>query len=76
MPNWCSNTVIVDGGRREIARFIKYVEIASTETPFSFQAILPMPEELEETISPTRIVIQEEYDNYEPPDVISLFNVS
>jgi len=67
MPNWCSNTVIVDGGKREIARFIKYVEDASKEAPFSFQSILPMPEELQGTSSPANIVTQEEYDNYEPP---------
>jgi hypothetical protein len=65
MPNWCSNTVIVDGEKREIARFEQYV-MGDTE-PFSFQSILPMPEELQGTVSPTRIVTQEEYDNYEPP---------
>jgi len=67
MPNWCGNTVIIDGGEREIARFIKYVENASIETTFSFQAILPMPEELQGTSSPANIVTQEEYDKYEPP---------
>ena len=65
MPNWCGNTVIVDGGKREIARFVKYVENSSTEEPFSFQAILPMPKELVETTSPIRIVTQKDYNNYE-----------
>ena len=75
MPNWCSNTVIVDGEKKEVARFVKYVEDASTEASFSFRAVLPMPTELEDTISPTRIVTQKEYDNYEPPDVVSLFDI-
>jgi len=65
MPNRCSNTVIVDGKKMEIARFVKYVENSSTKAPFSFQTILSMPEELQGTMSPTSIVTQEKYDNYD-----------
>jgi len=62
MPNWCSNVVVVDGKKREIARFVKYVVDPSTEAAFSFQTILSMPEELQGTVSPATIVTQEEYD--------------
>ena len=65
MPNWCSNTVIVDGEKKEVARFVKYVQTKNCH--FSFNAILPMPDELQGTMSPTNIVTQEEYDNYELP---------
>ena len=67
MPNWCSNTVTVEGEAEEIRRFIDYVKDASGESAFSFHAIMPMPEELRGTCSPASIVTQEEYTNYETP---------
>lgn len=64
MPNWCNNTVIVDGNKKEIQRFIKYVKNPFTKAPLSFQTILPMPRELERTQSPAVIVTQEEYTKW------------
>lgn len=62
MPNWCGNEVNISGKVEDVAKL--EILVADKEVPFSFNKIIPMPEELRGTISPTRIVSQEEYDNF------------
>lgn len=65
MPNWSFNSLNVhaedENEKAEVQRlrnFIRRVETdkdgTQIETPFSFQNVIPMPAELEGTISPTR----------------------
>jgi len=65
MPNWCENDLSIIGSKEELDRLVEYV--TGERDIFSFNAILPMPEELQGTRSPATIVTQEEYDNYGPP---------
>ena len=63
MPNWCQNEVTVtatDRGKAEA--FVDFVKEGNSY--FSFNRIIPMPKELKGTRSPTRIVLQEEYDEW------------
>ena len=48
MPNWCENEVTITGDTEEqIEEFKKYVTAGECE--FSFDAIIPMPENIKET---------------------------
>ena len=61
MPNWCQNEVSVyaeDRGKAEA--FVSFVRDMNTDNYFSFNRILPMPDELRGTRSPTMIASQEE----------------
>lgn len=50
MPNWCENTLKVTGKEIELKRF---VDAAKTdELELSFDKLVPMPKELENTKSP------------------------
>ena len=63
MPNWCQNEVTVtatDRGKAEA--FVDFVR--DGENYFSFDRVIPMPEELKGTSSPSTIVTQEEYDSW------------
>jgi len=63
MPNWCQNEVVVratDRGKAEA--FVGFVR--DGDNYFSFDKIIPIPEELKGTRSPTKIVLQEEYDEW------------
>ena len=63
MPNWCENRVTVSGDVEDISKLKEFVK--SGDCLFSFQAIKPMPEELEaDTYNPRQ----------EPnPDLISKY---
>ena len=61
MPNWSFNSMSVRGDDKEVQRLrdtIKRVETdkdgTQIEIPFSFQNVIPMPEELKDTIAPTK----------------------
>tara|TARA_Y100001963_G_C6478180_1_gene307724 strand:+ start:115 stop:543 length:429 start_codon:yes stop_codon:yes gene_type:complete len=44
MPNWCFNSVNIEGSEKEIEKFKKYV---STDTSaFSLNKIIPMPDDI------------------------------
>ena len=61
MPNWCQNEVRVyaeDRGKAEA--FVGFVR--DGDNYFSFNKIMPLPDELKGTRSPIDIVSQEEYD--------------
>jgi len=49
MPNWCFNTLSVDGDASSIAKFREWLN----DEPLTLQKIKPMPAELEDTTSPT-----------------------
>lgn len=69
MPNWCTNEVSVYAdSKKELEEFISFVKSKEDEEAFSFQSILPMPEELRGTTSPANIITQEEYDNINPAE--------
>lgn len=61
MPNHCQNRLVITGPTNELGKFFKAV-YASDENQFEFNGVVPMPEELKNTTSPTRIVSQEDYD--------------
>jgi hypothetical protein len=48
MPNWCFNTLSVDGDASAITKFREWLK----DEPLTLQKIKPMPTELEETTSP------------------------
>jgi hypothetical protein len=49
MPNWCSNILEASGPEEEVCRFLE-----ETGPVLSFDRIIPMPEELRDTVSPPR----------------------
>jgi len=80
MPNWCYNTVRISGhGNYKVEELMEAVKGKKVEqdgkeyqSPFSFNSIVPMPEDIRDTTSPTRIsetntqeqvdALQEKYD--------------
>jgi len=46
MPNWCSNRVYISGSAEDVVAFKTLVNGDKGEDTFSFQAILPCPQEL------------------------------
>jgi hypothetical protein len=59
MPNWCTNNLVVCGSESEMKKFYKKFNGAA----FSFNCFVPLPLELSDVTSPTRIITQKEYDN-------------
>ena len=63
MPNWCYNTVRISGhGNYKVEKLMEAVKGKLVEqdgkeyqAPFSFNSIVPMPEDIRDTTSPTRI---------------------
>ena len=51
MPNWCSNSLCVSGDSEALEAFQTAVKKETTD--LSLNALVPMPEELEETKSPS-----------------------
>ena len=49
MPNWCSNSLVIEGNAADIAKFREWLN----DAPLTLQKVLPMPSELEGTTSPT-----------------------
>jgi len=58
MPNWCQNEVTIYSDDEEEMQ--KFIDLVGED--FDFNKIIPMPEELKGTRSPSVIVSQEEYD--------------
>ena len=49
MPNWVTNEVYVDGSKKELKRFVEYIQGTDEEADdydFSFEKIAPTPKEL------------------------------
>ena len=67
MPNWCSNRVRVclkEGDNVEDMKEFKELVKGENGRPFSFNSIIPMPEELHTVQSPVRIMTEEEIEEY------------
>ena len=63
MPNWCQNEVRVYAeDRGKVEAFVNFVR--DGDNYFSFNKIVPKPDELKDTRSPATIVTQEEYDSW------------
>ncbi len=66
MPNWVQNRLVIDvlgqdeAEQREIRDFVKGEDEEGKPSPFSFQQIRPMPEELKGTQSPNSDATEEE----------------
>lgn len=54
MPNWCENDLLVIGRPSSLAKFKKKAKTRSSA--LSLQKLIPIPEELQDTQSPPRIV--------------------
>lgn len=59
MPNWVQNQIILEGSLKERERLCEYVK--NDDREFDFNNIIPMPKDLKDSTSPTRIVSEEEY---------------
>ena len=66
MPNWCSNRVTISGDEKDVQALKKAVKGYSNKFNklFSFDAIIPFPDELNGIGSPVTIKTQEEIDQY------------
>ena len=64
MPNWCSNRVTVWSDNTSDMQEFKELVKGENGRPFSFNSIIPMPEELQTVQSPVRIMTEEEIEEY------------
>ena len=62
MPNFISNYVEIKGAEDKLKQLVKDTKfkLNNIENKFDFNAIIPMPEELENTISPVQLVATDE----------------
>ena len=60
MPNYCHNTLIIEGSNKQISKFKNNLE---KKQNFSLEDLFPMPEILERTIAPSINAIGQEYSN-------------
>jgi hypothetical protein len=61
MPNHTANNFTVTGPKADVLRFV--AQIKGTDSEIDFNKVLPIPEVLRGTSSPTRIVTQEQIDD-------------
>lgn len=52
MPNWCTNTLVIQGDPEEMEQLVRIVEEDSK--PFSLNSVIKMPQELKDQSSPVR----------------------
>ena len=72
MPNWCSNRVTISGDEKDVQVFKEAVHLhrevddVNGKFPrlFSFEAIIPMPDELHGIGSPVTIMTEAEIETY------------
>ena len=69
MPNWCMNEVTVTGDEMDLIRFRNLVK--SEAESFSFQSVIPMPDELMGTNSPVTIMTEEEIAEHKEKEKIN-----
>lgn len=66
MPNWCENTVEIWGDEEDMKEFYDFFGGQDKlQENFSFEMISPMPQELDGTRSPQKIVPQYKLDLFE-----------
>jgi hypothetical protein len=59
MPNHVKNIITFVGAKRTINKLLKQVLV---DDRFNFETIIPMPEELGDTTTPTKIISKQEYN--------------
>ena len=65
MPNWCENTLEIYGEEDKMKEFYDFFGGQDKFLDnFCFNNILPLPQELDGTRSPSNIVSKEDYDRY------------
>lgn len=52
MPNWCTNTLVIQGDPEDMEQLVRIVE--GDSTPFSLSSVIKMPQELKDQSSPVR----------------------
>ena len=52
MPNWCFNTISVEGPKADLEKFLEAVRGNKDFPHLNFNGVIPMPEELRNTKSP------------------------
>ena len=60
MPNYCHNTLVIEGANKDISKFREKLE---KKEDYSLEDLFPMPEILERTISPSVNAIGKKYSN-------------
>ena len=60
MPNHTANNFTVTGPKADVLRFV--AQIKGTDSEIDFNKVLPIPDELRGTSSPSRIMTQVEID--------------
>ena len=60
MPNYCHNTLIIEGVNENLSKFKKKLE---KKEKYSLEDLFPMPEILERTIAPSINAIGQKYSN-------------
>ncbi len=58
MPNWTTNYVTIEGEARALDQL--KLQLATKHNPFDFNKLVPMPEELAQTVSPVTVVETED----------------
>ena len=66
MPNWCANRVTVSGNEEDVQAFKKAVHGLGDrqDSAFSFNSVIPFPEEVNGIGSPVKIMTEEEIEQY------------
>ena len=77
MPNWCANRVTVSGDTEDVQAFKEAVKgyVVNNKKPFSFNSIIPMPDELHGIGSPVTIMTEEEIEQYKIEHSDSEWNI-
>jgi len=77
MPNWIQNTLTIEGPNKDLCECIDLVK--GDESPFDFNKIIPMPEEIRHTVSPDSSALfykDKMYRYSDDDDVIKEFEVN
>jgi len=53
MPNWCENTLIVSGDKKQIKQFKEKAKGKKNKTDLSLNNFVPLSKELENTTAPS-----------------------
>lgn len=65
MPNHITNRLTIIGEETEVSRVLSEIKGSEDDRFIDFNTFAPMPNELRNTTSPTRIISQEDYDKQE-----------
>lgn len=58
MPNWCFNNLGISGSKKDVEKVLEFIkgvpDSEGNDVVFDFNEVVPMPKELENTVSPAR----------------------